>query len=350
MSRTRKIIYAVVMLFALFVVIGGKFPAFGRHFVAGEPPGRVVANLYRMSELERFREEIPVRPPAPEGDPQQADVLTLGDSFFNSTLESPLFAQALAGRTGLKVCNLQSTSFFEPQSYPLSFLESIHYRGDKKRVLILESVELSVPGRGETYNGSFSASGNKLDALAFRVLKNSDVEYFFKNNVVVHPLLKRLKNVRFESFGVVDKSIGAYSRQPGMLFYGRDLDFAAQKRTDAMLDATADKIAELSKTLRERYHLELIYLVIPNKYSVYHDLVRDGYRYDQYIPRLCEKLTQRGVRNVDAYSLYRGSVKPGSPLLYYMSDTHYTPLGKMLLVDACARMLGAKSYRQGADF
>jgi hypothetical protein len=138
-----------------------------------------------------------------------------------------------------------------------------------------------------------------------------------------------------------------------MLFYQRDIDFANLRKTDSMLDATADSIARLSKTLKTRYDVELIYVVIPNKYSVYHELVRDGYRYDQLIPRLSGKLTERGVKNIDLYSLYCRYNRPGMPLLYYATDTHYTPLGKRLLVEACAaeiqkvEMRGQKVEMQG---
>lgn len=336
MSRGWKFLYAAVMLFALFIVVGGKCPSIGRAFMAPEPPGQLGGDLYRLSELDRFREEITLGRQAPMGTLEEADVLTLGDSFFNSNLGSDLFASELAGRLGRKVYNLRSDTFFEPQSYPLSFLESIGYQPGKKRVLILESVERSVLDRGDTYNAASGSSGNKIDAIAFKVLKNSDVEYFFKNNVIVHPVEKWLKNVRFDYFRIVDKSVGSFSENPDMLFYQRDIDFGKTRKSDALLDQTADSIERLSKTLQKRYNVELIYVVIPNKYSVYHHLVQDGYRYDDFIPRLSRKLTARGVKNIDLYSLYCRYNKPGMPLLYYASDTHYTPLGKRLLVDACA--------------
>ena len=49
--------------------------------------------------------------------------------------------------------------------------------------------------------------------------------------------------------------------------------------------------------------------------------------------------TERGVKNLDVYALYSRYNKPGMPLLYFSSDTHYTAYGKSLLVDACAEMI-----------
>jgi hypothetical protein len=339
MSATLKYIYAAIMLFAVFIVIGGKFPSFGRLFVAEGAGGYVIGDQYRMCELDRFREEIPVTKPSATAPLEQADILTLGDSFFNSSLASDLFANELASKGGLKVHNLQSATFFEPQSYPLSYLEHIGYQGSRRRIMILESVERTVLDRGDTYNAAGASSNNGLNAFAFKILKNNDVEYFFKNNVLVHPLGRWLKNFRFKYLNIVDRSIGSYSVDPDMLFYQRDIEFGAMKKTDAMLDSTADSIARLSATLKQRYNIDLIYLVIPNKYSVYHEFVPDGYKYDGFIPRLSRKLTDRGVPNIDVYALYSHGNKLGMPPLYFSSDTHYTAYGKSLLVNSCLEML-----------
>lgn len=339
MSITLKIIYASIMLFAVFIVVGGKFPDFGRTFIAREPDGYVVGDQYRMCDLDRFREEIPSLKPSAATPLEQADILTLGDSFFNSTLASDLFANELARKAGLRVHNLHTSEFFEPQSYPLSYLENIGYQTGKSRIMLLESVEREVLERGDGYNKAGLSSSNELDAFAFKVLKNSDLEYFFKHNVIVRPLGKRLKNFRFQYLSIVDKSIGAYSLNPDMLFYQRDLEFARLKKSEAMLDSTADSIARLSETLRQRYNIDLIYLAIPNKYSVYHGLAVAESRYDGFLPRLSEKLTRRGVKNLDIYTLYSRYNKAGMPLLYFSSDTHYTAYGKSVLVDACADLI-----------
>lgn len=340
MSTTIKISYTVVMLFALFIVMGGKFPAFGRMFLADEPVEYVNGDQYRMCDLELFREDIPLTRASATAPLEQAEVITLGDSFFKSALGSDLFANQLAARLGLKVHNMETAEFFEPQSYPLSYLESIGYRGGKSRILVLETVERSILERAATYNKAGASTSNDLDAFAFKVLKNNDVEYFFKHNVLVYPAMKWLKNLRFQQLGIVDKSIGAYSLEPKMLFYQRDLEFSREKKSDAVVEATADSIVRLAATLKERYDLELIYLPIPNKYSVYHGLVANGYSYDGFIPRLCQALTRRGVNNLDAYTLYSRHNKPGMPLLYFGSDTHYTGHGKALLAAACAELIG----------
>lgn len=339
MSFTLKTIYGAIMMFALFVVVGGKFPSFGRMFVAEEPTAYITGDQYRMCNLDRFREEIPVTKPSQMPPLEQADVITLGDSFFNSNLASDLFANELARKGGFKVHNLHTAEFFEPQSYPISYLQSIGYRGDRKRILILESVERSILDRANTYNTLGASTSNELDAFAFKVLKNSDVEYFFKHNFIVEPGGTWLKNFRFKYLKIVDKSIGAYSLDPDMLFYQRDMEFSRLKKTEAMLDAIADSIAKLSDTLNKRYDIELVYVGIPNKYSVYCGILPEAEPYDRFLPRLSRKLSERGVKNLDVYALYSRYNKTGMPPLYYSSDTHYTAYGKSLLVDACTDLV-----------
>lgn len=339
MTTPLKFIYCLIMAFALFIVIGAKFPAFGKMFMAREPVDYILGDQYRMCDLDRFREKIPVVRPGPNPPLEEAEVMTLGDSFFNSALGSDKFANELGKKLGLKIHNLSTDDFFEPQSYPLSYLEKIGYQGGRKRILILESVERSVLERAEKYDTVGVATSNRIDALAFKVLKNNDIEYFFKQNVLVKPVGNWLKNFRFQYLNIVDKSIGAYTLDPDMLFYQRDLEFDRMKKSEALLDSTADSIAKLAETLKSRYDIELVYLPIANKFSVYHGWVPGAKPYDDFMPRLCRKLTERGVVNLDSYTLYSHYNKPEMPLLYFASDTHYTAHGKALLLEACADLV-----------
>lgn len=335
----QKIILSVIMLGAVAIVLCGKIPALGKKFIVQGPANRVSGDLYRLCEVDRFRESIAALPHPPTAPLEQAEILTLGDSFFNSSLQSGLFANELAAKTGYAVHNLADSTYFEPFSYPLAYLQAIGYQPDRRRVLILESVERSSLGRTATFAATAGSAANSLNAVAFKLLKNNDVEYFFKNNVVIHPAMKWLKNLRFSWFGSIDGAIGAYSLNPDMLFYQRDLDFAALAKPDPVLDRAAERIAELADTLRERYDLTLLYVIVPDKFSVYRDYLDRSEPYDGYIPRLVDRLRDRGVAAVDVYSAYQRFRSTDKRPLYYAGDTHYTPLGKTILLNACIREL-----------
>jgi hypothetical protein len=342
----QKSLLVFIVLAALVIVLCGKVPSIGKNFVAVGPSNRISGDLYRLCEVDRFRESIEVLPPAPSAPLEQAEILTLGDSFFNSSLQSDLFAGELAAKSGYAVHNLTDSDFFEPFSYPLAYLKAIGYQPDRRRILILESVERSSHERTTTFESGGGSSANRLNAVAFKLLKNNDVEYFFKNNFVTHPAIKWVKNLRFDWFGSIDKAIGAYSINPDMLFYQRDLDFAARPKPDPVLDRAADRLADLARTLRQRYNLELLYVIVPDKYSVYRDYLSQEKPYDRYIPRLVERLRDRGVPAVDLYSVYRRFRRNDTRPLYFAGDSHYTATGKMVLVDECIRELAEMNVRK----
>ncbi|HJV36718.1 alginate O-acetyltransferase AlgX-related protein [Geomonas sp.] len=337
-NKVSRIIYAALIAAALAVVIGGKFPSVGKHFLKKEavPQG----DLSRLSGLDRFSQPVKVVTPTPTAPLENAAVVTMGDSFFNSSLESDLFANEVARKGGMAVHNVALRKDFEPCSYPLAYLASIGYRGDRRRILVLETVERNTFERTIRYCAAARTSAAPTDTLANRVLDNGDVEYFFKNNLVVHPLLKWLKNARFRWFGKVDQAIGAYSENPSMLFFHSDLDFAAIKKDDAVVDAAADQVAWLAALLRERYNMELLYVVMPDKYSLYRRYVRDATPYDLFVPRLVDRLHRRGVHALDMYSAYLNRETPGHPF-FFAGDTHYTAAGKAVLVDECLREIAA---------
>jgi hypothetical protein len=341
MGLVLKTIYGAILVGVVAVVIGGKFPEVGKHFIVSDPAGQHVGDLYRLCEVDRFRETIRGVASTPTASLAQAEIITLGDSFFNSSLESDLFANELARKGRQAVHNLTSSDFFEPHSYPLAFLKASGYKPDRRRILILESVERSSLERPRSYLATAGASTNRLNALAFKVLKNNDVEYFFKNNLIMHPFIKWLKNVRFDWFGVIDRAVGAYTLKPDMLFYQRDMEFAAAPKPDAVLDEAANRVARLAEILKRQYDLELLYVIIPDKFSVYRDYLPHAGSYDRYIPRLVERLKRRGVHAVDLYSAYLEKRQNSREQLYFVSDTHYTAFGKAVLVDECLREIAA---------
>jgi hypothetical protein len=342
----QRALFAGIMLGAVAIVLCGKVPAIGKKFLVQGQPDRVSGDLYRLCEVDRFRESIGALQKTPTAPLQQAAILTLGDSFFNSTLQSDLFANELSAKSGYAVHNLAGSNFFEPFSYPLAYLKAIGYQSDRRRILILESVERSSLERTSTFGSAGGSTTNSLNAAAFKLLKNNDVEYFFKNNIVIHPAMKWLKNRRFAWFGSIDKAIGAYSMNPDMLFYQRDLDFATRPKPDPVLDRAADRVADLALTLRNRYNLELLFVIVPDKYSVYRDYLDKSKPYDRYIPRLVSRLQDRGVTAVDLYSAYaRFRLKDRRPL-YFAGDTHYTAAGKMILVEECVRQIAQINGRK----
>ena len=78
----------------------------------------------------------------------------------------------------------------------------------------------------------------------------------------------------------------------------------------------------MQQQLQERYNIELIFLPIPNKISIYHNLVTDR-AYNNLLPRIYEGLAQRNVKCIDVYHPFLSAPET----LYYSTDTHWNKAG-----------------------
>ena len=236
---------------------------------------------------------------------------------------------------------------------PRTFLQSVNFKKGERKVLILETVERHSPinllrlAAAHQYDDKDDMANmvtniNEWIHKHIIVLNNDnkDYDYFFRRNVVTYPITKWIANLRFKLLGEIDHQIGAYSLPSKMLFYTADLSFSFAEKPEGILRSMAHALTEFSHKLKQEYNIDLVYVIIPNKYSIYNDLANKSYFYDNYIPRITEKLRTKGMHVIDLYSIYMNYRKTDdSKLLYFRSDTHFTPLGKELLRDAVLKEL-----------
>ena len=70
------------------------------------------------------------------------------------------------------------------------------------------------------------------------------------------------------------------------------------------LKTYCDNIADLRDKLKEMYNLDMVFLPIPSKYTIYHKLINQD-PYNNFLPRLYEGLDKRGVPTINLYDEYR---------------------------------------------
>ena len=355
----KKIFYftwLISFLFALFVLLGASFKEAGRIFLYQEyPEGFAAGDLFDFSLLEDFKGKFRLIKGETNGQLETADVITFGDSFFDCDSDSPLFAKELEERLGLPIYNRSTLMHtdVDVDVNPMAFLKSMNYRKGKRRILILEHVERHSMVNIFALDSSPMEDVDKEDEiLTFHSLNdwvvkhlivlnngNKDFDYYFRRNILTYPLTKWIANFRFKFLGEFDSNIGNYSLSHRMLFYSGDLGFNYAHKSERILDLMATILSEFSQKLKQAYNIDLVYVVIPNKYSIYNDFVRP-YFYDNYITQISEKLRAKGVPFIDLYSVYMNyRSTDDSRLLYFPSDTHFTPFGKGLLVEAAIKEL-----------
>jgi hypothetical protein len=328
--------------FSVFVLAASKAPAWGRQFL---PHGGAFfgGDLYNKCLIDAFRGRIERREfgeAREDGTLESADAILIGDSFATTALDSDALPAELEKKAGLRVFTVLDSLAIDS---PLAFLEKARYGKGARKPLLLVTAERSSLGRAATYARAYAAPGpGRFLRSLYAAFKDAafireDTTYFFTHNRFVFPAYKWLKNVRFALFREIDDAnVPFYSLDPPMLFYRDEVDFNRAEKTAARIDAAAASVARLARELKARHNLELVYVVVPNKYSIYHDVLGAGHGYDGFLPALFRRLESAGVPTVDLYARYRAYREGGAPgLLYYPSDTHWTPLGKSLLVEEC---------------
>lgn len=332
-------LYILSVIFAIFVLVGGKSKTFGRSFLdIHDKNGIFYGDLYAMSEIDAFRLPISGVSSDEKDTIENTKIITMGDSFFQSRYESKILADELEDNIKMPIygvpINIDS---------PLDYLKRIKYKRGDKKYIIVESVERTAVKRGLAYANDtktvpvVSAWKQVANDIDYAIFDMTDVDYFFKHNIFINPLRIILKNLNYKLLGRMDSRIGSFSMQPLMLFYFEEVDFDKNIQNTELVPKVVDGIKKLSETLKQNYNLEMIYVVIPNKYTIYNDLDKQG-SYNGFIPRLQVGLKDRGVNYVDLYSSYMANRK-NNQLLYYPNDSHFTPWGKKILVDLLSKKI-----------
>ncbi len=92
--------------------------------------------------------------------------------------------------------------------------------------------------------------------------------------------------------------------------------------TSDEIESYASNLATLADNLKETFNLEMIFMAVPNKYTLYSGKVNNDL-YKGFIPDLQDALDRKGVKYVDLYSNF----SKASEVLYYGTDTHWNKLG-----------------------
>jgi hypothetical protein len=335
----------IISVICLIVLLLGKIHFLGKPFLLKESDitlgGYKYGDLYRMSRVSIYKELLTYTIPPPEtGNVNDADIFIIGDSFFESALGEYDFQQALGIKSKMRVYDISKISVDAVKS-PLIFLNEQNFDKTKQRTLILESSERLSLSRSIDYNKE-TRPLYEPPRIILNMIKDvffyADVNYFFRNNFLVDDAVNFTSDFSFAYFRQINNNIGAYSINPNFLFYKEDTDFRKVIRTEEEINETANKIEALNQKL-SKFNIKLIYVIIPDKYSVYNEFVNGTHQPDDYLISISQKLNAKGIDYIDLYSLYRQHKKLTGEYLYYKSDTHFNERGREILIDECLKKM-----------
>lgn len=344
MSKKIGLILCILSVFAaIFILVGAKFKNIGHKFLVSDKANNVhYGDLYNLSGLNDFKLPIPILDFTSTTTLEEAEVITLGDSFFQAKFETKNVPDLLADNLDKKVFDSH-----EILGNPLVYLAKHNYQKSRPKIVIVETVERYAVKRMASYNEKISSDNKsdfkqKINDIAFKIFDQSNLNYFFKYNIFINPLKLWLRNLEFKTLGITNHNISRYSIDPPMLFYFEEVEFNTNKHLDKNLDKYAQNVKNLKDTLKNKYNLDMIYVIIPNKYTIYSHLDKNG-SYNDFIPKIQSELNKQGIDYVDLYSLYNQYTKTdNAKLLYYPNETHFTAKAKEILVDELTKKIREK--------
>lgn len=298
--------------------------------------------LYYFSMISHFREKgLPCSLPKFEESDKHAsvaesEILTFGDSFFEFSRHKQ-FPQRIAEDFNKKV-------HYVNYDYPLDFLESNNYHDTIPKLVIFERVERFIPlafEKKQTWNlkpemdtSKFLKAYNYLLHKIFYKQSEELYDVLLKRNYITTGIYSRIATLKFDLFGYISKKTPVYkvNGDHSWLFYHDQVN--DQKTsfyyafTQQQIDSICDNMADLAGKLKQKYNMDLLYLPLPARYTLYHTVLNKD-MYNNFLPRLYKGLDERGVKYVQVFDDFVNR----TDTIYYHTDEHWNQEGLDIAFD-----------------
>ncbi len=264
-----------------------------------------------------------------------ADILTYGDSFFDLAFQKCI-PELLADTLDKKVFSFVTMDQYRSNPFYLLTERGYTYNSEPKP-FIYETVERLLPFKfRKEFPTSFEMRYEDLDRKPLRIQirdfvfkKNSENLYdlALKQSYLTSKLYSLISMIKFDLFGYISPMTSLYRTHPKpWLFYEmeytHELGGYYYPYTNEEIQNYADNILHLKNNLKSQYNLDLVFLPVPTRYTIYHKFVNDD-PYNNFLPRLYKELDKRGISYVNLYSEFANS----PDILYHGTDTHWNPKG-----------------------
>ena len=265
------------------------------------------------------------------------DVVIVGDSNGVGTglTQSETLSEVLARESGLRVYTYASSN-----NAVVPFLAEKRFRDAPPRIVVLQCVERMI---GSLNAGVASAEVREhplYGAATVSLLRGIDR---CAKMPVFHYSRARTRELLRDG---IDTMLGK-STNESALPYGsvwandRSMIFIHGSGYRELGPGEVERAAQNIVTLRQLIEARgsrFIFLPIPEKANVYHAKFGDG-RKPVYLPALQQRLKELGVPFVPMQEAFENARESAPELLFLFDDTHWSPRGVQVAVDALIPML-----------
>ena len=343
----KKVVFRILyLLFGLLCALTISIAAVG-----GKPAGWWIGNdkkkygeLYAFCKISTFKTPLPpIEYPQniPDHPITESEIIFIGDSYFGN-----IYGKFFERETGVPVYNILLKLWQKPQEA----LEELHYTSNgKQKYLVFEKAERSLQQGYLTWEKKAPSLWDTANNTIKKYLIPTDsLEFLVSENLVMSCLLEIRNTFRFSFFKDISALTPVYSISPPMLHYQQAVDGNRLIKTDCAIDIMADKIEAIGKSLQQKYGLTLIFMAVPNKYTIYgYDYKKYNYNtkgesYDNFLPRLQERLEERGVLSLNLYKEFMDSNEP----VCEPSHDHWNYRGMTLALNRLVEMYQNEEHKR----
>jgi hypothetical protein len=282
----------------------------------------------------------------------RAEILIFGDSFFDFARHENLPEQ-IHDWFNMPV-------YFERNDYPLASLAQKGYENEEPKILIYETVERNIAYRFREKHkipGNPEKANNKDDTS----FKNTIIEFLFpqqteelynkvlQRSYITTKIYEWIATLKFNLFGYVSRLTPKYTlknQEDPWLFYHREVSdehwgFYYQ-HSEKEINTYCNNIADLAAKLEKEFSLKMVFVVVPNKYTIYHTMLND-HTYNDLLPDIYKGLEKR---NIPVVKLYKPYLRNKGEKLYHGTDTHWNQQGIDIAVNKTIKVIenGLKPY------
>jgi len=303
--------------------------------------------LYYFNYISQFKEDLPspirkYRFSEKHPELSEADILMFGDSFLDISRQVTL-PERVSDSLRVKVFFHR---FSDPQhANPFCILSDHHIQPGEPKIVVYQTVERNIPTKfeepyhdalcAEAGNESDESTINKIVSKVFPGNTEEMYRQFLKRSIFTTALFARNSQIKFDLFGYISSQTPVYktSNRPWLFFHrqvGEEPGSFYYKYSEEEIERYCDNIAFMVKEMKEKMNMEMVFLPVPSKYTIYHTVVNND-PYNDFLPKLYSGLRERNVPCVELYDEFMNA----DDTLYYGTDTHWNKNG----VDIALRKL-----------
>ncbi len=253
-----------------------------------------------------------------------SQIITIGDSFSQSGKFG--FSQFIAMESNCSICNIARTNYTPEQEF---IVLANNHLISPKTIVIIESVERSFIGRlngldfQETkMSNPLPKKENKLDAL------NETIVWIRNSLGMKQPIITFHTEKDLFSHETRHNELYIYSSK-----WARDGDLLFKDISAKAIEEAYNNLYRLHE-FAQLHGIKLIYLVAADKYDVYEPFIIEEHIKN---PTLDNIPSEEWI--INSKPLLQNAINAGTRDVYYLNDTHWSPIGSKIVGEEVARRI-----------